>query len=94
LPPAMVYPPTIRKVNPADTPILVLALTSDTLPLTTVDAYTESERFEKFNGKFSYSKLGWVERRMHIWIDNDDERTERRVWRFRLPRTPQDNVHD
>ena len=25
----MPYPPTIRKVNPADTPILVLALTSD-----------------------------------------------------------------
>jgi hydrophobe/amphiphile efflux-1 (HAE1) family protein len=36
------YPPTIRKVNPADTPILVLALTSDTLPLTTVDAYAEN----------------------------------------------------
>jgi hydrophobe/amphiphile efflux-1 (HAE1) family protein len=36
------YPPTIRKVNPADTPILVLGLTSDTLPLTTVDAYAEN----------------------------------------------------
>src|SRR5260221_12295740 len=33
------YPPTIKKVNPADTPVLVLGLTSDTLPLTTVDAY-------------------------------------------------------
>src|SRR6476659_9257265 len=32
LPPAMIYPPTIRKVNPADTPILVLAVTSDSLP--------------------------------------------------------------
>ncbi len=29
-------------MNPADTPILVLALTSDTLPLTTVDAYAEN----------------------------------------------------
>jgi len=27
LPPNMTYPPTIRKVNPADTPILVLAVT-------------------------------------------------------------------
>jgi multidrug efflux pump len=36
------YPPTIRKVNPADTPVMVLGLTSDTLPLTTVDAYAES----------------------------------------------------
>src|ERR1700722_678544 len=36
------YPPTIRKVNPADTPIMVLAVTSETLPLTTVDAYAEN----------------------------------------------------
>src|SRR5262249_22324459 len=31
LPQGIPYPPTIRKVNPADTPILVLGLTSDTL---------------------------------------------------------------
>src|SRR6202042_2336460 len=42
LPLNMPYPPTIRKVNPADTPILVLGLTSDSLPLTTVDAYAEN----------------------------------------------------
>ena len=42
LPPNLPYPPTIRKVNPADTPILVLGITSDTLPLTTVDAYAET----------------------------------------------------
>jgi hydrophobe/amphiphile efflux-1 (HAE1) family protein len=42
LPVGIPFPPTIRKVNPADTPILVLGLTSDTLPLTTVDAYAEN----------------------------------------------------
>jgi multidrug efflux pump len=42
LPAGIPYPPTIRKVNPADTPILVLGLTSDALPLTTVDAYAEN----------------------------------------------------
>src|SRR6202035_5220256 len=42
LPIGIPYPPTIRKVNPADTPILVLAVTSETLPLTTVDAYAEN----------------------------------------------------
>ncbi|WP_407181265.1 efflux RND transporter permease subunit [Bradyrhizobium sp. STM 3562] len=42
LPTGMPYPPTIRKVNPADTPILVLGITSDTLPITTVDAYAEN----------------------------------------------------
>ena len=36
------YPPTIRKVNPADTPVMILALTSNSLPLTTVDAYAEN----------------------------------------------------
>jgi multidrug efflux pump len=42
LPLGIPYPPTIKKVNPADTPILVLGLTSDSLPLTTVDAYAEN----------------------------------------------------
>jgi hydrophobe/amphiphile efflux-1 (HAE1) family protein len=49
LPAGMPYPPTIRKVNPADTPILVLGLTSDTLPLTTVDAYAENILLQKIS---------------------------------------------
>jgi hydrophobe/amphiphile efflux-1 (HAE1) family protein len=49
LPPNMPYPPTINKVNPADTPILVLAATSDTLPLTTVDAYAENILLQKIS---------------------------------------------
>jgi HAE1 family hydrophobic/amphiphilic exporter-1 len=49
LPPNMTYPPTIRKVNPADTPILVLAVTSDTMPLTTVDAYAENILMQKIS---------------------------------------------
>jgi hydrophobe/amphiphile efflux-1 (HAE1) family protein len=49
LPVGMPYPPTIRKVNPADTPILVLGLTSDTLPITTVDAYAENILLQKIS---------------------------------------------
>src|SRR5450631_120834 len=49
LPPNMPYPPLIRKVNPADTPILVLAVTSDSLPLTTVDAYAENILLQKIS---------------------------------------------
>src|SRR5476649_548087 len=45
----MTYPPTLRNVNPADTPILVLGLTSDTLPLTTVDAYAENILLQKIS---------------------------------------------
>ncbi|MGH7993691.1 MAG: efflux RND transporter permease subunit, partial [Limisphaerales bacterium] len=37
LPPNMPSPPTYRKVNPADFPIVFLAMSSDTLPLSTVD---------------------------------------------------------
>jgi HAE1 family hydrophobic/amphiphilic exporter-1 len=49
LPPNMPYPPTIRKVNPADTPILVLGLTSGSLPLTTVDAFAENILLQKIS---------------------------------------------
>jgi hydrophobic/amphiphilic exporter-1 (mainly G- bacteria), HAE1 family len=42
LPPNMPTPPTFRKVNPAESSILVLALTSPTLPLSVVDEYAES----------------------------------------------------
>ena len=37
LPKDLPSPPTYRKVNPADTPILIVSATSDTLPLTEVD---------------------------------------------------------
>jgi multidrug efflux pump len=42
LPVGMPYPPTIKKVNPADPPVLELALTSDSLPLIAIDAYAEN----------------------------------------------------
>jgi HAE1 family hydrophobic/amphiphilic exporter-1 len=42
LPPGMPNPPTFRKVNPADQPILYLALTSPTLPLWVLDEYAET----------------------------------------------------
>lgn len=42
LPKTMPSPPTYRKVNPADAPILILSASSDTLPLTTVDDYADT----------------------------------------------------
>jgi hydrophobe/amphiphile efflux-1 (HAE1) family protein len=36
LPPGLPFKPTYRKVNPADAPILIIALTSETLPLSQV----------------------------------------------------------
>jgi HAE1 family hydrophobic/amphiphilic exporter-1 len=42
LPPGMPTPPTFRKVNPADQPILVLSMNSQTMPLSTLDNYAEN----------------------------------------------------
>src|SRR5881628_793616 len=42
LPAGMPTPPTFRKVNPADQPILFLSLESDTIPLWTLDEYAET----------------------------------------------------
>jgi HAE1 family hydrophobic/amphiphilic exporter-1 len=49
LPKNMPYPPLIRKVNPAETPILVLGITSDSLPLTVVDAYAQNILLQKIS---------------------------------------------
>jgi HAE1 family hydrophobic/amphiphilic exporter-1 len=42
LPPDMPSPPTFRKVNPADQPIIYMAVWSDTLPLYTVSEYADT----------------------------------------------------
>jgi hydrophobe/amphiphile efflux-1 (HAE1) family protein len=49
LPPNLLNPPIYRKTNPADTPILLLALTSDTLPLTKVSDYADSILVQKLS---------------------------------------------
>jgi len=42
LPPGMPSPPSLRKANPADSPILFMSLNSPVLPLATVDEYAET----------------------------------------------------
>src|SRR5664279_397840 len=42
LPKNLPGPPTYRKSNPADFPILVLSVTSDTLPLSVIDDYADN----------------------------------------------------
>src|SRR5215831_17051901 len=49
LPPTMPSPPIYRKTNPADTPVLMLALTSETLPLTKVSDYANSILAQKIS---------------------------------------------
>jgi HAE1 family hydrophobic/amphiphilic exporter-1/multidrug efflux pump len=42
LPKTLPTPPTYKKVNPADSPVLILSVHSDVLPITTVDDYAEN----------------------------------------------------
>src|SRR5579872_7399778 len=49
LPTDLPAPPVYNKVNPADTPVLTLALTSKTLPLTQVEAFAETRLAPKIS---------------------------------------------
>jgi len=49
LPKDMPSPPSYQKVNPADQPILYLALSSPTLPLSTVDEYAETHMAQRIS---------------------------------------------
>jgi hydrophobe/amphiphile efflux-1 (HAE1) family protein len=49
LPANLLNPPIYRKTNPADTPVLLLAVTSDTLPLTKVSDYADSILAQKIS---------------------------------------------
>jgi HAE1 family hydrophobic/amphiphilic exporter-1 len=42
LPNNLPSPPTVRKVNPADAPIMIMALTSDILPISKISDYADS----------------------------------------------------
>jgi len=53
LPAAMPAPPSFRKINPGDFAVFYLALSSETLPLSTVDEYAENflaQRISTING--------------------------------------------
>jgi multidrug efflux pump len=49
LPTDLPAPPIYAKVNPADAPVLTVALTSDTVPLTEVEAYGEQQLGQKIS---------------------------------------------
>jgi hydrophobic/amphiphilic exporter-1 (mainly G- bacteria), HAE1 family len=61
LPPDMPNPPSYRKVNPADQPVLYLALTSPSLPLYTLNEYADTlmaQRISMVNGVAQVSVYG------------------------------------
>jgi len=72
LPTDLPSPPTIRKVNPADSPIMILALTSQTLPIQTVDDYADnilSQQISRIDGVGLVTIGGQQKPAMRIEID-------------------------
>lgn len=72
LPRDMPTPPSLRKVNPADQPIIYLALTSDTLPLSKVDDYAEqmiAQRISMVNGVAQVSVFGAQKYAVRVQVD-------------------------
>jgi HAE1 family hydrophobic/amphiphilic exporter-1 len=72
LPPNMPTPPTFNKVNPADQPILYMALTSDTLPLSTVDEYAQTlmaQRISMVTGVAQVSVMGAQTYAVRVQLD-------------------------
>ncbi|HYM13479.1 MAG TPA: efflux RND transporter permease subunit, partial [Bryobacterales bacterium] len=72
LPAGMPSPPTFTKVNPADQPILYLALTSPTLPLYALDEYAETliaQRVSMVSGVAQVQVLGAQKYAVHVQMD-------------------------
>src|SRR4029077_20219700 len=72
LPAGMPTPPTFTKVNPADHPILYLALTSASVPLWTLDEYAETrvaQRISMVSGVAQVQVLGAQKYAMHAQLD-------------------------
>ena len=98
LPAGMPTPPTFTKVNPADQPILYLALTSPTLPLWTLDEYAETriaQRISMISGVAQVQVLGQQKYAVHVQVDPhamatrqvgiNEVETALRNWNVNLP---------
>jgi HAE1 family hydrophobic/amphiphilic exporter-1 len=58
MPPGMPTPPSYKKVNPADQPILYLALSSPTLPLYVVDEYAQTNLAQRISTISGVAQVG------------------------------------
>jgi hydrophobic/amphiphilic exporter-1 (mainly G- bacteria), HAE1 family len=72
LPPAMPTPPSFRKVNPAEFPVFFLALTSDVLPISTVNEYAETylaQRISTISGVAQVQVFGQQKYAVRVQVD-------------------------
>jgi HAE1 family hydrophobic/amphiphilic exporter-1 len=98
LPPGMPTPPTFTKVNPADQPILYIAMTSKMLPLWTLDEYAETrvaQRISMVSGVAQVQVLGAQKYAVHVQMDPytlasrqvglNEVETALKAWNVNLP---------
>ena len=74
LPPGMPTPPILRKVNPADAPVLLLAMTSHTLPPSQLDEYAQTQlaqRLSMIDGVADVHIYGATKYAVRISVDPD-----------------------
>jgi hydrophobic/amphiphilic exporter-1 (mainly G- bacteria), HAE1 family len=72
LPKNLPTPPTYKKVNPADSPILILSVHSDVLPVTSVDDYAENilaQQISQISGVAQVSIGGQQKPAVRVQID-------------------------
>lgn len=72
--PAMPTPPSLKKVNPADQPIMYLALSSDTQPLYRVDEYAQTivaQRLSMISGVAQVGVFGSQKYAVRAQLDPD-----------------------
>src|SRR5260370_12191293 len=70
----MPAPPSYQKVNPGDQPIMYMALSSPTLPLSTVDEYAETllaQRISMVDGVAQVAVFGSQKYAVRIQVDPD-----------------------
>ena len=74
LPKEMTTPPSFKKVNPADAPVLYLALSSDSMPMTQVDEYADTvlgQRISTITGVAQVQIFGEQKYAVRIKTDPD-----------------------
>ena len=72
LPPGMPSPPSFRKNNPSDYPIVFMGLVSDTLPMWALDDYAETlvaQRISTISGVAQVNVSGQQKYAVHVQVD-------------------------
>ena len=98
LPPGIPSPPSFRKQNPADSPIMFLGFTSSTLPLYKLDEYAETmiaQRVSMVSGVAQVNVMGAQKYAVHVQVDPrklasrqiglDEVATAIQNWNINLP---------